>query len=226
MLMGWEYRGSISSLQCLVPVFVILGPSVVSSIRVLHSRVLESIISRDFPSAPVRLRKSMSNIIELYINCDHSCICSLVFVYLPGEPSGIRPAATHLRYLAMSDHHIESIAIRHCPLILIADRRIMDSSLFGYFEAKKTGAFTSIEIFDHTNSELVPRLLVDSRLGESLSSLTITDTDPFGMCGVDDELAFDLEISRHTGFGLWRYCTLFSVNIYTSLFPFQLAGST
>jgi hypothetical protein len=97
----------------------------------------------------------------------------------------------------MSDHHIESIAIRHFPLILIADSRIVDGSFFGYFEAKKTRPLASIQILYHTNSELVPRLLVDRGLGESISSLTITDTDPFGMCGVDDELAFDLEIGGH-----------------------------
>jgi hypothetical protein len=97
----------------------------------------------------------------------------------------------------MSDHHIESIAIRHFPLILIADSRIVDGSLFGYLEAEEARPLTSIQIFDHTDTQLVSRLLVDRCLCESLSSLTVTDTDPFGMCGVDDELAFDLEIGGH-----------------------------
>jgi hypothetical protein len=97
----------------------------------------------------------------------------------------------------MSDHHIESIAIRHCPLILIADRRIVDGSLFGYLEAEEARPLTSIQILDHTDTELVPRLLVDSCLCEPLALLTVADTEPFGMCGVDDELAFDLEIGGH-----------------------------
>jgi hypothetical protein len=73
----------------------------------------------------------------------------------------------------------------------------MGSSLFGYLEAKKARSLTSIEILDHTDTQLVSRFLMDRCLRESLSSLTVTDTDPFGMCGVDDELAFDLEIGGH-----------------------------
>jgi hypothetical protein len=134
---------------------------------------------------------------ELHICCDDSNIGSLIFIDLPYEPTRIYTSPTNLRYFAMSDHHIESIAIWHRPLIFVSDRRIMYGSLFGYLETKKARSLTSIEIFDHTDSELVSIFFVDGCLCESPPSLTVTDTDPFGMCGVDDELVFDLEIGGH-----------------------------
>jgi hypothetical protein len=100
----------------------------------------------------------------------------------------------------MSDHHVEGIAIRHRQLVLVADRRIVDGSFFGYLEAEKARSLASLQVFDHTDTEFVSRLLVDSCLCEPLALLTITDADPFGMCGVDDELAFDLEIGGHEWF--------------------------